>query len=143
MGGYAMGTVSLGAPSMNTDRATGGEPPEYALGYSTTEFKRLELQGRFFGDLTEDVLRRAGLGPAMRVLDIEAVNTAHRPRFTTFLIEAICRVWRTTLPLTRRECAVVYAARRVYRVYPTRQPTSLHRFFARKAEIHTACRRSE
>jgi ubiquinone/menaquinone biosynthesis C-methylase UbiE len=65
-----MGTVSLDPQSKNTDRATGGEPPEYALGYSTAEFKRLELQGRFFGDLTEDVLRRAGVGPAMRVLDI-------------------------------------------------------------------------
>jgi ubiquinone/menaquinone biosynthesis C-methylase UbiE len=65
-----MGNVSLDPQLKNTDQATGGEPAEYALGYSTAEFKRLELQGRFFGDLTEDVLRRAGVGPAMRVLDI-------------------------------------------------------------------------
>ena len=42
----------------------------YALGYSESEFKRLESQGRFFRDLTEDVLRRAGVAPGMRVLDI-------------------------------------------------------------------------
>jgi ubiquinone/menaquinone biosynthesis C-methylase UbiE len=42
----------------------------YALGYSESEFKRLESQGTFFRDLTEDVLRRAGVVPGMRVLDI-------------------------------------------------------------------------
>jgi SAM-dependent methyltransferase len=40
------------------------------LGYSDIEFKRLELQGAFFRDFTEDVLRRAGIAPGMRVLDI-------------------------------------------------------------------------
>src|SRR5262249_30579498 len=33
----------------------------YPLRYSETEFKRLERQGAFLRDLTEDVLRRAGL----------------------------------------------------------------------------------
>lgn len=33
----------------------------YALGYSDGEFRRLEMQSQLFGDLTEDVLRRAGL----------------------------------------------------------------------------------
>jgi ubiquinone/menaquinone biosynthesis C-methylase UbiE len=40
------------------------------LGYSDAEFKRLERQGAFLYDLTEDVLRRAGIAPGMRVLDI-------------------------------------------------------------------------
>jgi ubiquinone/menaquinone biosynthesis C-methylase UbiE len=42
----------------------------YALGYSEHEFKRLERQGAFLRGLTEDVLRRAGIAPGMRVLDI-------------------------------------------------------------------------
>lgn len=42
----------------------------YALGYSESEFKRFELQGDFDRDLTEDVLRRAGIEPGMRVLDL-------------------------------------------------------------------------
>jgi SAM-dependent methyltransferase len=42
----------------------------YPLGYSSEEFVRLERQGAFLRDLTEDVLRRAGLGDGMSVLDI-------------------------------------------------------------------------
>jgi len=42
----------------------------YALGYSDSEFRRLERQAEFFRDLTEDVLRRAGLTPGMHVLDV-------------------------------------------------------------------------
>ncbi|MGE0006605.1 MAG: class I SAM-dependent methyltransferase [Parvibaculaceae bacterium] len=42
----------------------------YALGYSQDEFKRLEVQGAFIRDLTEDLLRRAGIEPGMHVLDI-------------------------------------------------------------------------
>ena len=41
----------------------------YALGYSESEFRRLELQGGLFRDFTEDVLLRAGLAPGMQVLD--------------------------------------------------------------------------
>jgi 2-polyprenyl-3-methyl-5-hydroxy-6-metoxy-1,4-benzoquinol methylase len=46
------------------------QPLTYPLGYSESEFKRLELQGAFFRDLTEDVLRRAGVVSGMRVLDV-------------------------------------------------------------------------
>jgi SAM-dependent methyltransferase len=46
------------------------QPLTYALGYSEGEFKRLESQGAFFRDLTEDVLRRAGIVSGMRVLDV-------------------------------------------------------------------------
>jgi SAM-dependent methyltransferase len=49
---------------------TRADPHSYPLGYSDAEFKRLELQGAFLYDLTEDVLRRAGIAPGMRVLDI-------------------------------------------------------------------------
>jgi ubiquinone/menaquinone biosynthesis C-methylase UbiE len=43
--------------------------PSYVLGHSERELKRLTEQGRFYGDLTEDLLRRAGIKPGMRVLD--------------------------------------------------------------------------
>jgi ubiquinone/menaquinone biosynthesis C-methylase UbiE len=42
----------------------------YALGYSDGEFKRLEMQASLIRDLTENILRRAGVDRGMRVLDI-------------------------------------------------------------------------
>ncbi|MDR5879883.1 class I SAM-dependent methyltransferase [Caballeronia sp. LZ032] len=42
----------------------------YVLGHSDPEMERLDHQARFISDLTEDVLRRAGLAPGMRVLDL-------------------------------------------------------------------------
>ncbi|SAK65858.1 biotin biosyntehsis-like protein [Caballeronia temeraria] len=42
----------------------------YVLGHSDPEVQRLENQARFVADLTEDILRRAGLAPGMRVLDL-------------------------------------------------------------------------
>ena len=46
------------------------DAPPYALGYSDDEFGRLERQGGYYRDLTEDVLVRAGIGEGMRVLDV-------------------------------------------------------------------------
>lgn len=43
---------------------------EYALGHTQEELERLVHQERFLGDLTEYVLRQAGLAPGMRVLDV-------------------------------------------------------------------------
>src|SRR5215470_4563365 len=42
----------------------------YFLGHSDAEVERLALQNEFYRDTTEIVLRRAGLVPGMRVLDI-------------------------------------------------------------------------
>jgi hypothetical protein len=42
----------------------------YPLGYSQTEAQRLADQAAFLEDLTEDLLRRAGLCSGMRVLDV-------------------------------------------------------------------------
>jgi ubiquinone/menaquinone biosynthesis C-methylase UbiE len=42
----------------------------YPLGYSEEEARRLAMQGDFFSDLTEDVLRRAGICAGMQVLDV-------------------------------------------------------------------------
>jgi SAM-dependent methyltransferase len=45
-------------------------PSEYVLGHSAAELHRLIEQAAFFGDLTADVFRRAGLAPGMSVLDV-------------------------------------------------------------------------
>lgn len=51
---------------MTTDQGDQG----YVLGHSDRELERLERQATFFGDMTRDVLMRAGLEPGMRVLDL-------------------------------------------------------------------------
>lgn len=43
--------------------------PEYALGDADSELQRLVRQSALYAELTEDLLRRAGLRPGMRVLD--------------------------------------------------------------------------
>lgn len=48
----------------------GRRQPRYILGHDPDELDRLIDQARFFGDLTEEVLRRAGVEPGMRVLDV-------------------------------------------------------------------------
>jgi SAM-dependent methyltransferase len=45
-------------------------PNDYALGHNHEELQRLIGQSRFLGELTEEVLRAAGLRPGMRVLDV-------------------------------------------------------------------------
>jgi 2-polyprenyl-3-methyl-5-hydroxy-6-metoxy-1,4-benzoquinol methylase len=44
--------------------------PAYALGDSAEEHRRLMLQSRFVGELTEALFARAGLAEGMRVLDV-------------------------------------------------------------------------
>jgi len=46
------------------------EWPDYPLGYSKQEAQRLAERGALLEPFTEDVFRRAGLGPGMHVLDI-------------------------------------------------------------------------
>ena len=47
------------------------DPPQsYVLGHGSEEHRRLILQSRFVGELTEIVFARAGLAQAMRVLDV-------------------------------------------------------------------------
>ncbi|WP_167484029.1 class I SAM-dependent methyltransferase [Mesorhizobium tamadayense] len=59
-----LASFGMGADAPTTD------PRPYALGYSTRELQRLALQGALIRDFTEDMLRRAGIQPGMRVLDI-------------------------------------------------------------------------
>ncbi|MCW5696209.1 MAG: methyltransferase domain-containing protein [Bauldia sp.] len=42
----------------------------YVLGHTDGELGRLERQAAIFSEATEDVLRRAGIGPGMKVLDV-------------------------------------------------------------------------
>ena len=42
----------------------------YVLGHSNTELERLITQARFYGDLSEQALKMAGIAPGMRVLDV-------------------------------------------------------------------------
>jgi ubiquinone/menaquinone biosynthesis C-methylase UbiE len=56
--------------SLDAHRHRSKDTHDYALGYSEREFRRLEMQSRIVGDLTEDVMRRAGIRKGMRVLDL-------------------------------------------------------------------------
>ena len=47
----------------------GAEKRDYVLGHSESELQRLIMQARFFGDLTREVLLRAGVTSGMRILD--------------------------------------------------------------------------
>lgn len=49
---------------------SGQDGGSYPLGYSAHEADRLEKQGLFLNELTEEILRRAGMRPGMRVLDV-------------------------------------------------------------------------
>ena len=49
---------------------THNERASYVLGHSTAEHRRLMLQSRFIGELTETVLAQAGLAEGMKVLDV-------------------------------------------------------------------------
>jgi hypothetical protein len=59
----------------------------YVLGHSAEELDRLIDQARLFGELTEEVFVRAGIGAGMRVLDVGCQREGtpdrnSRPAFT-------------------------------------------------------------
>jgi 2-polyprenyl-3-methyl-5-hydroxy-6-metoxy-1,4-benzoquinol methylase len=55
------------SPSVNNQNR---QDRVYVLGHSAEELDRLIDQARLFGELTEDVFVRAGIGAGMRVLDV-------------------------------------------------------------------------
>jgi len=65
-----METTSIDRNRKSEIRVSGPDSRPYVLGETEAEFRRLEMQSAFIRDLTEDVLKRAGLRPGMRVLDI-------------------------------------------------------------------------
>ena len=46
------------------------EANSYPLGYTNDEARRLAMQAAYLEDLTADVLRRAGVGTGLHVLDL-------------------------------------------------------------------------
>lgn len=56
-----------GRAAAHADATRGGR--DYVLGHSDVELCRLAAQSCFFGELTAQVFRAAGVGPGMRVLD--------------------------------------------------------------------------
>lgn len=59
-----------GTKRQEKDAVSGYVDSSYVLGHAPGELERLTRQAAFLGDLTEHVLRRAGLRPGMRVLDV-------------------------------------------------------------------------
>jgi ubiquinone/menaquinone biosynthesis C-methylase UbiE len=55
---------------MGTTPSARADGTGYVLGHADVEVQRLLLQGRLYNHYTEHALRRAGLRPGMRVLDI-------------------------------------------------------------------------
>lgn len=85
----------------------GGRQPAYILGHDHDELDRLIDQARFFGDLTEEVLRRAGVGPGMAVLDV-GCGTGD----VSFLAARLVGPTGTVLGVDRSAEAVAVAERR-------------------------------
>lgn len=56
--------------TLSTTLPVASQQPSYVLGHSNREFERLMQQSRFYGELTEEILRKAGLQAGMKVLDI-------------------------------------------------------------------------
>jgi len=65
-----METARVDRNQGNETGVPGPDSRPYVMGESESEFRRLEMQSAFVRDLTEDVLKRAGLRPGMRVLDV-------------------------------------------------------------------------
>jgi len=55
---------------MNGEPSAAHATSTYALGHAEVEIQRLQLQARLYDNDTEHALRRAGLRPGMRVLDV-------------------------------------------------------------------------
>lgn len=88
-------------------QALGGRQPAYILGRDHDELDRLISQARCFGDLTEEVLRRAGVGPGMAVLDV-GCGTGD----ASFLAARLVGPTGTVLGVDRSVEAVAVAERR-------------------------------
>ena len=89
------------------DRAARPGSQAYVLGYSKSELARLEAQAAFYSDLTEDLLRRAGIAPGMRVLDIGC-----GPGDVSLLAGALVGASGEVLGIDRSEVTVDIARRR-------------------------------
>jgi ubiquinone/menaquinone biosynthesis C-methylase UbiE len=79
----------------------------YPLGHANEEVARLMRQGAYFRELTADLLRHAGIGPGMRVLDVGCgVGDV------TLLAAEFVGPTGTAIGVDREEGAVAVAAKR-------------------------------
>jgi ubiquinone/menaquinone biosynthesis C-methylase UbiE len=92
---------------MTQAQTVSGRQPAYILGHDHYELDRLIDQARFFGDLTDEVLRRAGVGPGMSVLDVGC-----GPGDVSFLAARLVGPTGTVLGVDRSAEAVAVAERR-------------------------------
>ena len=82
-------------------------PRSYVLGHSETELRRLAMQSAFWGELTEEVFRRAGIGVGMHVLDVGC-----GPGDVSFLAAKLVGPSGSVLGIDRSEDAVKRASQR-------------------------------
>jgi hypothetical protein len=73
---------------------TGTDSGDYFLGHSDAEIERLAQQSAFYRDATEALLKSAGLGPGMRVLDIGSGAGCPCSRLRWLALPALC--WGST-----------------------------------------------
>ena len=82
-------------------------PRSYVLGHSETELRRLAMQSAFWGELTEEIFQRAGVGAGMHVLDIGC-----GPGDVSFLAATLVGPSGSVLGIDRSEDAVKRASAR-------------------------------
>jgi SAM-dependent methyltransferase len=82
-------------------------PRSYVLGHCETELRRLAMQSAFWGELTEEIFRRAGIGVGMRVLDVGC-----GPGDVSFLAARLVGPSGSVLGIDRSEDAVKRASAR-------------------------------
>ena len=82
-------------------------PRSYVLGHSETELRRLAMQSAFWGELTDEVFQRAGIGVGMHVLDIGC-----GPGDVSFLAARLVGPSGSVLGIDRSEDAVRRASQR-------------------------------
>jgi SAM-dependent methyltransferase len=82
-------------------------PRPYVLGHSDTELRRLAMQSTFWGELTEEVFQRAGIGAGMHVLDVGC-----GPGDVSFLAARLVGPSGNVLGIDRSEDAVKRASQR-------------------------------
>jgi SAM-dependent methyltransferase len=82
----------------------------YALGHSNSELERLMVQSQVLGDLTSEVLRRAGVTVGMRVVDLGC-----GPGDVSFLAASLVGSSGSVLGVDRSEESLALARRRAAR----------------------------
>lgn len=80
---------------------------DYVLGHTNHELERLVSQGAFFGELTGQVLRAAGLAPGMHVLDVGCGAGD-----VSFLAASLVGPHGSVVGIDRSKEAVAFAAQR-------------------------------